>query len=157
MNIWRNVPGGGAGSKCGDESQVAGTATASKQAAVAGGPAGAGHPRRTATMAGHNAGSGPMTLGAINRLGRDCGKIAQRQEKHRTTNDGPHKVTKYRGPSHNNFMISRPFLKGKHSLKPYARWGCKTDFSLQAISKPNFVCYPNATRQFPEGQGDSSF
>lgn len=116
LNIWRSVPGGYSGSRCGDEGRAARTAAASKQAAVAGGPAGAGHPRRTATMAGDNAGSGGMTLGAINRLGSDCGKIAQRQEKHRTTNDGPHKVTKYRGPFHSKFILPRSCIKGKDSL-----------------------------------------
>ncbi len=54
-------------------------------------------------MAGDNAGTGWMTMGAIYRLGHDCAKTAQRQEKNRTSDDGQDQVTRCCGPFHNNY------------------------------------------------------
>jgi hypothetical protein len=101
--IGGDLPGGGAGSWGGDEGLATGAAAARVHAALAGGTAVAGHARGTARMAGNNAGTGWMTMGAIYRLGRDCAKTAQRQEKNRTSDDGQDQVTRCCGPFHNNY------------------------------------------------------
>ena len=108
-----NLPGRGAGGRRADHSRVAGTAAAGKHAVLVAAPAVAGRPGRTATMAGGQAGTGPMTMGAARRLDTGRGQIAQGQEKNRADNDGPDKAMKGGGPFH-KYILARYGRKGKN-------------------------------------------
>ena len=76
-----NLPGRGAGGRRADHGRVAGTAAAGKHAVLVAAPAVAGRPGRTATMAGGQAGTGPMTMRAARRLDTGRGQIAQGQKR----------------------------------------------------------------------------
>ncbi len=116
-----NLPDRGAGGRRADHGRVAGTAAAGKHTVLVAGPAVAGRPGRTATMAGGQAGAGPMTMGTARRLDTGRGQIAQGQEKNRADNDGPDKAMKGGGPFH-KFILARYERKGKDSPGKPVSW-----------------------------------